>query len=138
MKNVTVTINPTEIRSLSYTNNFTMKPGEKIALNVKSEAAIKPNATNPVAALVAVKVEVTDPNQCIHMVIETITGVTVSTFIDDIEKYIKDNYMSVILMSANEKIRSVSALIGVPIRIPNPRFGISPMVEKDESDILPQ
>jgi len=72
------------------------------------------------------------------MVIETITGVTVSTFIDDIEKYIKDNYMSVILMSANEKIRSVSALIGVPIRIPNPRFGISPMVEKDESDILPQ
>ena len=30
MKNVTVTINPTEIRSLSYTNNFTMKPGEKI------------------------------------------------------------------------------------------------------------
>ena len=112
--------------------------GEKIALNVKSEAAIKPNTTNPVAALVAVKVEVTDPNQCIHMVIETITGVTVSTFIDDIEQYIKDNYMSVILMSANEKIRSVSALIGVPIRIPNPRFGISPMVEKDESDILPQ
>lgn len=54
MKNVTVTINPTEIRSLSYTNNFTMKPGEKIALNVKSEAAIKPNTTNPVAALVAV------------------------------------------------------------------------------------
>ena len=84
MKNVTVTINPTEIRTLSYTNNFTMKPGEKIALNVKSEAAIKPNTTNPVAALVAVKVEVTDPNQCIHMVIETITGVTVSTFIDDI------------------------------------------------------
>lgn len=37
------------------------------------------------------------------MVIETITGVTVSTFIDDIEQYIKDNYMSVILMSANEK-----------------------------------
>ena len=138
MKNVTVTINPTEIRTLYYTYNFTMKPGEKIALNVKSEAAIKPNTTNPVAALVAVKVEVTDPNQCIHMVIETITGVTVSTFIDDIEQYIKDNYMSVILMSANEKIRSVSALIGVSIRIPNPRYGISPMVEKDESDILPQ
>ena len=135
MKNVTVTINPTEIRTLSYTNNFTMKPGEKIALNVKSEAAIKPNTTNPVAALVAVKVEVTDPNQCIHMVIETITGVTVSTFI---EQYIKDNYMTVMLMTATEKIRSVSALIGVPIRIPNPRFGISPMVEKDESDILPQ
>lgn len=37
MKNVTVTINPTEIRSLSYTNNFTMKPGEKIALNVNQK-----------------------------------------------------------------------------------------------------
>lgn len=138
MKNVTVTINPTEIKTLSFNNNFTMKPGEKIALNVKSEAAIRPNATNPVAALVAVKVEVTDPNQSISMTVETITGVTVSTFIDDIEQFIRENYMSVILMSANEKIRSISALIGVPIRIPNPRFGGNPPMESMESNGLPQ
>ena len=82
MKNVTVTINPTEIKSLSYNNNFSIKPGEKIALNVKSEAAIKPNASNPVAALVGIKMIVTDSEGSLQLMVETITGVTLSTFID--------------------------------------------------------
>lgn len=138
MKNITVTINPTEIRSLTYNNNFSIKPGEKIALSVRSEAAIKPNTANPVAALVAVKMIVTDPAESIQMVIETITGVTLSTFVDDIEQFIKDNYMSIIIMSANEKIRSVSALIGVPIRIPNPRLGENPLKETAGTDGLTQ
>lgn len=138
MKNVTVTINPTEIKSLSYNNNFSIKPGEKIALNVKSEAAIKPNASNPVAALVGIKMIVTDSEGSLQLMVETITGVTLSTFIDDIEQFIKDNYMSVILMSANEKIRSISALIGVPIRIPNPRFGESALMENMEPNGLTQ
>ena len=60
------------------------------------------------------------------------------SLIDDIEQFIKDNYMSVILMSANEKIRSISALIGVPIRIPNPRFGESPLMENMEPNGLTQ
>ena len=105
MKNVTVAINPTEIKSVSYNNNFSVKPGEKIALNVKSEAAIKPNTNNPVSALVGIKMVVTDSEGSLQLMVETITGVTLSTFIDDIEQFIKDNYMSVILMSANEKIR---------------------------------
>ncbi len=123
LKDIQVTINPTEIRSLQYNNAFSKKPGERIQLSVKSEASIKLNPTNPVIAIVGVKVTVEDPDKCIQMEIETITGVTVSTFVDNLDQYIKERYLPVILMSANEKIRSVSAIVGTPIKIPNPRFG---------------
>lgn len=123
MKSVEVTMNPTEVRSVKYSNAFSKKPGEKISLSVKSEASIKLNPTNPVVALVVIKVSVEDPDQCIQMEIETITGVTVSTFIDNLDQFIKEKYLPVIIMSANEKVRAVSAMMGTPIKIPNPRFG---------------
>ena len=123
MKNVEVTVNPTEVRSVKYINAFSKKPGEKISLSVKSEASIKLNQTNPVVALVVVKVTVEDPDKCIQMEIETITGVTVSTFIDNLDQFIKEKYLPVIIMSASEKVRAVSAIMGTPVKIPNPRFG---------------
>lgn len=123
MKSVDVTINPTEVRSVKYINAFSKKPGEKISLSVKSEASIKLNPTNPVVALVIVKVIVEDPDKCIQMEIETITGVNVSTFIDNLDQFIKEKYLPVIIMSSNEKVRSLSAMMGTPIKIPNPRFG---------------
>ncbi len=125
MKNVEVAINPTEVRSVKYSNAFSKKPGEKISLSVKSEASIKLNPTNPVVAIVIVKVMVEDPDKCIQMDIETITGVTVSTFIDNLDQFIKENYLPVIIMSANEKVRTLSAMMGAPIKIPNPKFSVS-------------
>lgn len=124
MKNVEVVINPTEIRSVKYSNAFSKKPGEKIALSVRSEASIKLNPTNPVVAIVVVRVVVDDPDKCIQVDVETITGVTVSTFIDNLDQFIKDNYLSVIIMSANEKVRTLSAVMGAPIKIPNPKFSV--------------
>ena len=124
MKNVEVVINPTEIRSVKYSNAFSKKPGEKIALSVRSEASKKLNPTNPVVAIVVVRVVVEDPDKCIQVDVETITGVTVSTFIDNLDQFIKDNYLSVIIMSANEKVRTLSAVMGAPIKIPNPKFNV--------------
>ena len=124
MKNVEVVINPTEIRSVKCSNAFSKKPGEKIALSVRSEASIKLNPTNPVVAIVVVRVVVEDPDKCIQVDVETITGVTVSTFIDNLDQFIKDNYLSVIIMSANEKVRTLSAVMGAPIKIPNPKFNV--------------
>ena len=124
MKNVEVVINPTERRSVKYSNAFSKKPGEKIALSVRSEASIKLNPTNPVVAIVVVRVVVEDPDKCIQVDVETITGVTVSTFIDNLDQFIKDNYLSVIIMSANEKVRTLSAVMGAPIKIPNPKFNV--------------
>lgn len=123
MKEVTVTINPTEIRSVSYNSDFSIVSGAKVDLNVRTECAIRPNPNNPVVAVVCVKVEVANPEKTVQMVVETMTVVTVSTFVDDLEEFIKENYMAVILVSANEKVRSISALMGMPIKIPNPKFG---------------
>lgn len=123
MKNVQVTINPTEIRHIDFTNAFNKKPGEKIALQVKSEATIKLNPNNPVVALVVVTLKVEDPDKTVVFNVETITGITVSTFIDDLEGFIRSTYLPVVIMSSNEKIRSISTNLGMPIKLPNPVFG---------------
>ncbi len=86
-------------------------------------------------ALVIVKVIVEDPDKCIQMEIETITGVNVSTFIDNLDQFIKEKYLPVIIISANEKVRALSAMMGTPIKIPNPRFGA---VSEGESGGLTQ
>ena len=73
---------------------------------------------------------VEDPDNCIDIKIETITGVTVSTFIDDLEGFIRDKYLPVVIMAAHEKIRSITTMVGMPIRLPNPVFG-QPMVKME-------
>ena len=123
MKKIQVTINPTEVKSVNFNNNFTKKQGEKFSLQIKSEVAIKPNPNNPVFAIVMVNIKVEDPDNCIQLAIETITGVTVSTFIDDLEGFIRSKYLPVVIMTANEKVRNITTSLGMPIRLPNPVFG---------------
>ena len=132
MKNVQVTINPTEIRHFSYTNAFNKKPGEQIKLQVMSNVNIMLNPTNPVIALVAVTVKVEDPDKSVTMHIETITGVTVSTFIDDLEGFIRSTYLPVVIMASNEKVRSATMAIGMPIKLPNPVFGAEKNASSDD------
>lgn len=131
MKKVQVSINPTEIKSVNFNNSFTKKQGEKFSLQVKSEAAIKLNTTNPVMALVIVNIKVEDPDKSIQIAVETITGVTVSTFIDDLEGFIRTKYLPVIIMAANEKIRNLTMSLGMPIRLPNPVFGEGETVQSE-------
>lgn len=131
MKKVQVSINPTEIKSVNFNNSFTKKQGEKFSLQVKSEAAIKLNTTNPVMALVIVNIKVEDPDKSIQIAVETITGVTVSTFIDDLEGFIRTKYLPVIIMAANEKIRNLTMSLGMPIRLPNPVFGEGEVVQSE-------
>ena len=123
MKKIQVTINPTEIKSVTYNNNFSKKQGEKFSLQIKSEASIRLNSTNPVMALVVFNIKAEDPDNCIQINMETITGVTVSTFIDDLEGFIRSKYLPVIMMASNEKIRSLTTTLGMPIRLPSPVLG---------------
>ena len=41
MENVKVAINPTEIKSVKYLNNFNVKSGDKINLQIKNEVGTK-------------------------------------------------------------------------------------------------
>ena len=135
LKNVQVQINPTEIKSVAYNNNFSNQPGTQIKLSVKNETNIKLNPTNPVAAVVMLRCTCEDENKSISFVVETITGVVSSTFVDNFDQLIQQVYLPSIIMASNEKIRSVSSLVGMPIRIPNPVFGKADE-KKDES--IPQ
>lgn len=132
MKKIQVTINPTEIKSLTYNNTFTKKPGEKFSLQVKSEASIKLNPNNPVTALVIVNVRVEDPDKCIQIAVETITGITLNTFIDDLEGFIRSKYLPVVIIASNEKIRNITTTLGMPVRLPNPVFGEGGQMETPE------
>ncbi len=138
MKNIEVSINPTEVKGVQYKNAFNKKAGEKIALSIKSEVAIKLNPANPVSGIVMVKVIVGDPDSSIVMEIETITGVVVNTFVDNLDEYIKKNYLPVILMAVNEKVRSLSSILGTPIKLPNPVFGKADTLVNIETGGLPQ
>ena len=82
-------------------------------------------------ALVLINIKVEDPDKSIQLAVETITGVTVSTFIDDLEGFIRSKYLPVIIMAANEKIRSLTMNLGMPIRLPNPVFGEGEMPQTE-------
>ena len=123
MKDVQVTIQPTEVKMFSYNNNFTKKPGDKFQFQVKSNTTIRLNSNSPVDAIVVVAVSVEDPDGCIDIKVETITGLRVSTFIDDLEGYIRENCLATVIHIANEKIRALTTMVGMPIRLPNPVLG---------------
>ena len=123
MKNISVEMNPTEIIKLDYDNDFFKTVGKSLSISMKSEASVRLNSANPVMAMVVVTTTVIDKEEIFKFEAVTITGVKVSTFVDDLEGFIKEKYMPIILTANNEKIRTVSHLIGAPIQLPNPTFG---------------
>ena len=119
MKDVKVTIGATNIKSLSYDNNFTAKPGEPLKLAVKTKAAVRLNPAAPTTALVAVAFEVGDEEKkVVTMSMETWTTVSVSTFVDNLDEMIKKNYLNDVVLAVNEKIRMTASLMGLSIQTP--------------------
>ncbi len=119
MKDVTVTIGGTNIKSLKFDNNFTTKPGEQIQLQVKTQVGVKLNPAAPTAAVVVVKFEAADEgakNMSFEM--ETITPVNVSTFVDNLDEVIKKNYINDVMLAVNEKIRVATSITGLNIQTP--------------------
>lgn len=123
MKDVQVTINPTEVKMFSYNNSFTKKPGDKFQFQVKTNTTIRLNNNSPVDALVVVATTVEDPDGSIDIKVETITGIRVSTFIDDLEGFIREKYLATVIHIANEKVRTLTSMVGMPIRLPSPVLG---------------
>ena len=119
MKDVKVSIAATNIRSLKYENNFTAKPGEQIKLGVKTQLAVRLNPAAPTTAMVLVHFEVSDEEKkAVSMELDTLTPVNVSTFVDNLDDVIKKNYVNDVMLSVNEKIRVVSAMVGLNIQTP--------------------
>lgn len=117
MANVKVAINPPDVKSLTYNNTF-KQAGQPIPLQVKTAVGVKLNPASPTTAVVITKVEVGDEEKNIVFNIELFTGVTVSTFVDNLDDFIKKNYMAIVMTAVNEKIRAVSSSMGLAFKLP--------------------
>ena len=60
MKTAKITLNPPEIRSISYNNTFRQKPGQPLKMTIKSQATVKTNPAAPTTAMVFVKITASD------------------------------------------------------------------------------
>ncbi len=123
MKDVKVTIENAIVKSLSYTNEFNIKPGTPMKVAVNNQMAVKLNPAQPTRAVVIVKFTAKDEeDKSIHLEAEFLIGVSVSTFVDNLDEMIKKNYMGHIMLSVNEKLRELTSTIGFSIQIPGVTF----------------
>ena len=121
MKDVKVTIGAANVKALTYDNRFGAKPNEQVKLNVKTQVAIELNPAAPTQAAVRVRFECNDGEEekkNMVFVLDTITLVEVNTFVDNLDAFIKANFLNEIMVGVNEKIRMVSGSVGVNISTP--------------------
>lgn len=123
MDDIVVSIKQTEIKSIEYKNDFTMTPGAQVKLEVRTNAKVLLNMATPLSAVVEVTFLAEDPeNDKVKLELHTCTPVTVSSFIDNLDKIIQQKYLASIMLAVNEKIRLVATAVGMNIRVPNITF----------------
>lgn len=122
MKSAKITLNPPEIKSINYNNTFAQKPGEPIKLAVKTQVGIKMNPAAPTTAMVIVKTTVGDEEKNLTLDLETMTLVVASTFVDNLDQIIQKQYLPILMLSVNEKVRSVTANMGINLKLPTPQL----------------
>lgn len=133
MKSAKITINPTEVKSVSYNNSFRQKPGQPMKLMVKSQVNIQTNPAAPTTAMAMIKITAEDEEKNLTLAIETMTLASASTFIDNLDDIIKAKYLPVIMLGVNEKIRNISSTLGINLRLPSPQLDYTQEEERPES-----
>lgn len=116
---IAVSIKQTEIKSIEYRNDFTMTPGTQVKLEVKTKAGVILNMATPLSAVVEVTFVAHDTeDDKVKFELHTCTPVTASSFIDNLDKVIEEQYLSSIMLAVNEKIRFIATAVGMNIRVP--------------------
>lgn len=136
MKTAKITLNPPEIKSISYNNTFRQKPGQPLKMTIKSQVSVKTNPAAPTTAMVFVKVTADDEDKNLTLELETMTFATASTFIDNLDDILKKQYLPVIMMGVNEKIRGISASMGLNLRLPNPQLDYRETSEPEDPIVI--
>ena len=122
MKTAKITLNPPEIKSISYNNTFRQKAGQPLKMTVKSQVSVKTNPAAPTTAMALVKITAGDEEKNLSFEVETMTLAVASTFVDNLDDVLKTQYLPILMMAVNEKIRSVSVAMGLNLRLPNPQL----------------
>lgn len=138
MKNVVVTIGSTNIKSLNFENLFTAKAGEQIQLKVNTSVGVRLNPAAPTTATVLVKFEANDGDRkSMNFNMETITPISVNTFVDNLDEMIKKNYLNEVMMAVNERIRIAATITGLNITTPSIAFAYRDNSEESiDSEII--
>lgn len=135
MKSAKITINPPEIKSVTYGNTFRQKPGQPMKLTIKSQVNVQTNPAAPTTAIAMVKITAADEESNLTLSLETMTLVSASTFVDNLDDVVKAQYMPIIMMAVNEKIRNISSTLGMNLRLPNPQLDYTEAGESSETPV---
>lgn len=115
-----ITIAPANIASVQFNNSFKIGANESAKFTIRNGMRISVSPSSPNLAMVYIKFEaVSDDEECsIAFKVETVTAVSSSTYIDDLEDVIKRDYSGIIMYGANEKIHSVATSVGINFALP--------------------
>jgi hypothetical protein len=122
MKDIKVSIRQTDVKAVSFNNKFKITGNTQNKMNVSANVAVKLNASQPTTAVVVCRFEAKDEADSIEFAMETLTSVSVDTFVDNLDEVIKKGYLSPIMLAINEKIRSVAGGLGLSIAVPPVNF----------------
>lgn len=136
VKDLVVSVRGTDIKSTKFNNALTLKAGERLDMQVTTNVAVKLNAAAPTNAVVLVKFDAKDKNGAVEFCIETITAVQSNTYVEDFEKYIRENYLNSIMLAVNEKVRSVSAIVGFNLGTPAVSFGATAVAKTNGDNVI--
>lgn len=112
-----IQISPTMVKAVEYNTEF---PTEGVQLVGAPEFKIITFPDRPLEGCVDVVFTAKDTNGDRVMIkVHTRTAIKTNTFIDDLDNFIGDNYLTSIMLSVNEKIRQIASAVGMTIRIEN-------------------
>ncbi|MDE6635157.1 MAG: hypothetical protein K2K09_00945 [Lachnospiraceae bacterium] len=120
MSDIQVSIKPTDIKKIDYQAPSVVVPGQSLSLEVKTNTKAVLNMSAPLTALVEIEFAVTaKEDEKFGLTVQTVTGLTVSSFVDNLDDVILKNYAPSILLAANEKFKQIHSLAGITLRLPH-------------------
>ena len=133
MKDVQINIGRTDIIGASYTNNFKIKQGSN-KLMIKNAFEFKFNPAAPTNAMYVVHFVASDEGENMVLKIDTMTPVSSSTYVDEFEQIVKEQYTPVIMLAVNEKVRNFASCLSLNINTPSIAFGRKKDDDAEKSD----
>lgn len=123
MSDIQVRIKPTDVKKIDYEAPSAAKSNQPLNLEVSTNTKVLLNMSEPLMALVEIEFTVSaKEDDKFKLVVQTVTGLTVSSFVDNLDDVIMRNYAPSIILAANEKFKQITSVAGINLRLPNLAF----------------
>ena len=123
MSDIQVRIMPTEVKKIEFEAPSKVFANQPLNLEVGTNTKVLLNMAEPLMALVEIEFTVTaKEDEKFRLITHTVTGVTVSSFIDNLDDVIMKQYAPSIILASYEKFKQVASVTGINLRLPNMTF----------------